>query len=188
MCDTIIATADVTRDGIAILDKNSDREPNEAHHIVRHPAADFTPNSRVRCTHIEFPQAKHTIAVVLAKLFWIDAPLPDIGPDPVSTFDSATLFWRHELLHRSTLRDHENLVAIFASERDSLEREFIAEAFSARIKDSATHARVSAECFARADKAESKWLARVQSAPSKQNWLHAQAWTGFNQEAKMPTK
>lgn len=180
MCDTIIATADVTRDSVAIFGKNSDREPNEAHHIVRHPAADFTPNSRVRCTHIKFPQAKHTIAVVLAKPFWIDVSLPDLGPDPVSTYDPATLFWRHEILHRSTLHDHENLVATFSSER-----EFVVEAFAARTKDTAARAKVSAECFARADEAEEKWLARVQSAPFKQSWHHAKAWAGFNKEAKL---
>lgn len=440
MCDTIIATADTTKDGIAIFGKNSDREPNEAHYIARYPAADFTPNSRVRCTHIEIPQVDHTFAVILAKPFWIwgaemganerglvignealftkipyakngllgmdllrlalerattaregvkvitdlmaefgqggnhsnahqtyyhnsyiladphdawaletagphwaakkirgiysisngitiendfdlaspnlvkfaaekgwcknesdfnfarcysdliftrfsdctkrrtrsmeileqqrgqitaqammnalrdhgqadgsqrsadeslagadicmhagfgpirisqttgsmvsyldanaplhfvtataapctsvfkpvwiDASLPDLGPLPTSTFDSATLFWRHELLHRSTLRDHENLVATFASDRDALERGFVAEAFSAREKDSAAHAKVSAECFARADEAESKWLARVQSAPSKQNWLHSKAWDTFNRQAKIPS-
>jgi len=438
MCDTIIATADVTKDGVAIFGKNSDREPNEAHFIEQHPAADFAAGNRVKCTYIEIPQATHTHAVVLAKPFWIwgaemganehglvignealftkipyakngllgmdllrltlerattasegvkvitdlmaefgqggnhsaahetyyhnsyiladphdawvietagphwaakkirgiysisngitiendfdlaspdlvkfaiekgwcknesdfsfarcyseflytrfsdcrkrrarsmeildeqrgqitvetmmnalrdhgqgdgsqrsadeslagadicmhagfgpirisqttgsmvsyldanaplhfmtataapctsifkpvwvDASLPDLGPAPVSTFNPATLFWRHEILHRSTLRDHENLVATFSDERDTLEREFVAEAFSTRTKDSAARAAISAECFERADKAESKWLARVQSAPSKGKWLHTQAWTGFNREAKM---
>jgi secernin len=440
MCDTIIVTSDATKDGVAIFGKNSDREPNEAHFIERHPAANFTPNSLVHCTHIKIPQAEHTFAVILAKPFWIwgaemganehglvignealftkipyakngllgmdllrlalerattaregvkvitdlmaefgqggnhsaahetyyhnsyiladpheawvletagphwvakkirgiysisngitiendfdlaspdlvkfaiekgwcknesdfsfarcyseflytrfsdcrkrrarsmeileaqrgqitvetmmnalrdhgqadgsqrsaddslagadicmhagfgpirisqttgsmvsyldakaplhfmtataapctsifkpvwvDASLPDLGPLPTSTFDPATLFWRHEILHRSTLRDHENLVATFADERDALERQFVAEAFSAREKDSVARVAVSAECFERAAKAESEWLKRIQDAPSKEKWLHAQAWDSFNREAGILT-
>lgn len=442
MCDTLVATAEVTKDGVVIFGKNSDREPNEAHHIVSCPAADHSPDSRVKCTYIEIPQARHTYAVLLAKPFWIwgaemganehglaignealftripykkdggllgmdllrlaleraataregvkiitdllaqfdqggdhglahktyyhnsyiladprdawvletagqhwaakqirgiysisngitiendfdlaspelvsfavkqgrcknesdfsfarcysdfiftrfsdcrkrrarsmdllnsergqitvetmmhalrdhgqadgsqrsadeslagadicmhagfgpirisqttgsmvsyldakaplhfvtgtaapctsifkpvwvDASLPDTGPAPVETYDPSTLFWRHELLHRATLHDHENLVSVFAGERDALERDFAAAAFSARTKDSAARAVLSAESFARADEAEAKWLEGVQSAPSSQSWHHAAAWREFNEEAKMPAK
>ncbi len=131
MCDTIIATAEFAKDGVAIFGKNSNHAPNEAHHLVRHPAADFTPDSRVHCAHIEIPQAKHTFAVVLAKPFWSDASLPDLGPVPVSTYDPVTLFWRHEIPHRSASHGHKNLVATSA----------------AQTKNSAAHAAVSAECL-----------------------------------------
>ena len=30
MCDTVVATAEATADGVTIFGKNSDREPNEA--------------------------------------------------------------------------------------------------------------------------------------------------------------
>ena len=439
MCDTIIATAEATKDGVAIFGKNSDREPNEAHRIVSFPAADFAPNSRVKCTYIDIPQVRHTLAVLLAKPFWIwgaemgtnehglvignealftkvpyakngllgmdllrlaleraataregiqvitdllaqfgqggnhglahetyyhnsyiladphaawvletagphwaakqvkgiysisngitienewdlaspdlvsfaikqgwckresdfsfarcysdfiytrfsdchkrrarsmellslqrgkitvetmmnalrdhgqadgsqraadesltgadicmhagfgpirisqtvgsmvsyldadsplhfmtgtaapctsifkpvwvDASLPDLGPAPVDTYDPATLFWRHETLHRSTLRDHENLVNTFASERDALEHEFVAKAFSARTLNAASRTKVSADCFISADEAEADWLARVKNAPAKQNWLFTSAWSTFNRQAKMP--
>jgi secernin len=39
MCDTIVALGSVTADGMTLFGKNSDREPNKAHHIVRIPAA-----------------------------------------------------------------------------------------------------------------------------------------------------
>lgn len=71
MCDTIIATADVTSDGVAIFAKNSDREPNEAQHVVHVPAADHSANSIVRCTYIDIPQKTHTHAVMLSKPFWM---------------------------------------------------------------------------------------------------------------------
>ena len=71
MCDTMVALGSATADGAVIVAKNSDREPNEAHHILVIPAADHIPDSLVKCTYIEVPQAAHTFAVLLAKPFWI---------------------------------------------------------------------------------------------------------------------
>lgn len=71
MCDTLTITPAASADGIALFAKNSDREPNEAHHVVLLPAADHAPGGRVRCTTIEIDQARHTYAVALAKPFWI---------------------------------------------------------------------------------------------------------------------
>ena len=71
MCDTVVATGEVTKDGVTIFGKNSDREPNEAHYLSHFPAQDYAPNSRVQCTYIDIPQANHTHAVLLAKPFWL---------------------------------------------------------------------------------------------------------------------
>ena len=71
MCDTVVATGAVTADGSTIFGKNSDREPNEAHHLLHVPAADHPAGSQVPCTYITIPQAAHTHAVLLAKPFWM---------------------------------------------------------------------------------------------------------------------
>lgn len=71
MCDTLTVTPLAAADAIALLAKNSDREPNEAHQVVLLPAMDHAPGSRVRCTSIDIEQAPHTFAVALAKPFWI---------------------------------------------------------------------------------------------------------------------
>jgi secernin len=71
MCDTVVATAEVTADGVTLFGKNSDREPNEAHHLLRVPASDHPKESLVNCTYIEIPQVEHTYTVLLAKPFWI---------------------------------------------------------------------------------------------------------------------
>ena len=39
MCDTIVALGSVTADGMTLFGKNPDREPNEAHHVIRMPGA-----------------------------------------------------------------------------------------------------------------------------------------------------
>jgi len=71
MCDTLVALGSVTADGVALFGKNSDREPNEGHHVMHIPAADHEPGSNVKCTYVEIPQAGHTFAVLLAKPHWI---------------------------------------------------------------------------------------------------------------------
>ncbi len=71
MCDTIIATPEMTEDGVMLFAKNSDREPNEAQQIVFYPAAVHPPGTKVKCTHIEIDQAQETYAVFLSKPFWI---------------------------------------------------------------------------------------------------------------------
>jgi len=71
MCDTLVALGNATADGRVILAKNSDREPNEAHEIVRIPHATHPSDSTVKCTYIEVPQVHETYEVLLLKPFWI---------------------------------------------------------------------------------------------------------------------
>src|SRR3990172_498427 len=71
MCDTVVATGAVTADQVTLFGKNSDREPNEAHYVQYIPAGEHPPESRVKCTYLEIPQAEKTYAVLLAKPFWM---------------------------------------------------------------------------------------------------------------------
>lgn len=71
MCDTLVVLPNSTTDGSLIFAKNSDREPNEAHHLLAVPAADHAAGEMAQCTYIQIPQVAHTYAVLLAKPFWI---------------------------------------------------------------------------------------------------------------------
>ena len=71
MCDTMVALGNSTRDGVTIFAKNSDRQPNEPHIMVRVPAADHGENAKVKCTYIEIDQVPHTYEVLLLKPSWI---------------------------------------------------------------------------------------------------------------------
>ncbi len=71
MCDTLIATPDVTADGVMLFGKNSDRDPNEAQMIKYFPAADHAVGETLQCTYITIPQVPHTHGVLLSKPFWI---------------------------------------------------------------------------------------------------------------------
>lgn len=85
--------------------------------------------------------------VSLFKPVGVDNPV-DIGPFPSDQAD-ASLWWRHERLHRLVMRDPEKGFAIFQDTRDALEREWLdappdaAAAFHA-------HARLLEEWTARA--------------------------------------
>jgi secernin len=74
-----------------------------------------------------------------------------VGRDgvPTDTADDASLWWRHERLHRRVLRDPERLLPIIAGERDALE---------ARWADAPPP---PAAAFAEADRALARWTRNV---------------------------
>ena len=70
MCDTFIALPSITKNNTLIFGKNSDREPNEAHAIVRFPRMKHI-ESTLRCSFIDIPQVEDTFEIILSKPFWV---------------------------------------------------------------------------------------------------------------------
>jgi len=71
MCDTFVAIPGATKDGSVIFGKNSDREPNEAQCLEYHPAAKYSKNLKLKCTHLSIPQVQNTYGVLLCRPFWM---------------------------------------------------------------------------------------------------------------------
>lgn len=71
MCDTMVALAPLTRDGLTLFAKNSDREPNEAQYLTRVPAADHAPGETLRASYVEIPQVPHTHALIGSRPWWM---------------------------------------------------------------------------------------------------------------------
>lgn len=70
MCDTMVALPDATRDAVTLFAKNSDRDPNEAQVVERHPRR--TPEEdRVACTTTSVPQVAETYEVLLSRPTWM---------------------------------------------------------------------------------------------------------------------
>jgi dipeptidase len=67
----MVATREMTADGVTVFGKNSDREPNEAQYIAWFPAEDHPAGARLHCTYMDIPQVEHTNAVLLSKPFWM---------------------------------------------------------------------------------------------------------------------
>jgi dipeptidase len=88
--------------------------------------------------------------------------LPDQGPTPGGKFDSDTLWWRHEALHRAALADYPNFMAGFAPTRDALEASFAARIDAARNERPAVRRKLVEQCWREAAQLEAHWLPRAQ--------------------------
>ena len=119
---------------------------------------------------------------------WMDTSLPDMGPDPTSTYDPDALFWRHELLHRATLCDYPNRIQFYTEERNALEREFVEVALKNSDGPVDQRSTIVTDLYSRAEEAESRWLKEITKLPTRtrMNPLHSFAWRKFNRLAEMP--
>ena len=89
--------------------------------------------------------------LALYKPIVVDEPL-DLGPTPTATADERTLWWRHEVLVRETMRDPVRLAPLFVEARDRVERAWFVDPPS------------PAEAFAEADRLLGEWRRRVDHA------------------------
>lgn len=71
MCDTMVALGNSTRDGNTIFAKNSDRQPNEPHLMLRVPRQTYPEGSKLKCTYITIDQVQETYDVLLLKPSWM---------------------------------------------------------------------------------------------------------------------
>jgi dipeptidase len=113
----------------------------------------------------------------LFKPVFIDAGLPDLGPQPGDRHDPATLWWRHEMLHRALLRGDAPWPG-FAAERDALERGFAARAEAVLAGNTADRRHVTETCWREAAAAEARWLRALQgcNAGSMRRPAYLRSW------------
>lgn len=119
---------------------------------------------------------------------WVDSPLPALGPAPTGTYDRDTFFWRHEALHRKTLRDYAARIQSYAAERDDLEAGFVSAALASAQCTGDERAAMTARCFAESDAAEARWLEQLLAVRrgGRRTWHHRLAWDSANRRSGMP--
>lgn len=100
------------------------------------------------------------------KPVWLDAGLPDLGSRPTDRYSPDNLWWRHELLHRSVVRDYSARLPAYREERNALEASFLAEAGRVGLS-SAERLELTRECFDRAEESRGRWVERVQATPAR---------------------
>ena len=73
MCDTMVATGRVTRNGHILFAKNSDREPNEPQILLRIPRRkyDLSVCPKLKTTYLEIDQVEETNEIVISKPSWM---------------------------------------------------------------------------------------------------------------------
>ena len=102
----------------------------------------------------------------------VDEPV-DLGPDPTNRAEDASTWWRHEALHRLSLRDHPASLARYAAARDRTEATWLADRPT------------SAHAFAVARTLEQGWVDDLWQAdlPDRRPaWVRRQ-WNRYDQEA-----
>ncbi len=102
----------------------------------------------------------------------VDEPV-DLGPTPTNRDDLASMWWRHERLHRRVLRDHPASVARFRVEQQRTESAWLA------------HPPASADAFAAAEAIERRWMDDLCGAdlPDRRpRWVRDQ-WRRFDGQA-----
>jgi len=117
---------------------------------------------------------------------WLDASsgfLSALRPEPASTYDSSSLFWSHERVHRATLLNYPERIKTYAGDRDMLEKKFVQGALNYPKRPLLNAPNSSVQCFREAAQAEKEWLKRIEQVPARRKMLYASAWNGFNQES-----
>jgi secernin len=70
-CDTLVALAPATRDGVTLFAKNSDRPPRECQRLVQVPRATHPAGATLRCQYVELPQVAATAAFLGSQPWWL---------------------------------------------------------------------------------------------------------------------
>lgn len=118
----------------------------------------------------------------------LQAGAPPLGPAPDDRFNPATLWWRHERLHRRVLGDYGDLIG-FAAERDALEASFLArvDAELAQRADPDALRTLVDDCWREAAEAEARWTAALPTPRRGVNPpAYGRSWARLNQVAGFP--
>jgi secernin len=100
----------------------------------------------------------------------------DLGPTPTDRFDPATVWWRHERLHRALARDPGRLLPPLAAERDAVEARWLTEGTA------------PSEAFAAADELTARWLSELAGSeiPDRRPALVRRYWRLRDSRAALP--
>jgi len=125
----------------------------------------------------------------LFKPVWLDGPvLPPLGPAPGPAFDEASLWWLHELVHRTALRDLPRALGMLAPDRDAAERDLVERARRAGTRGAAERFAITEEAFLRGRKLDESALARFGSELRRRPKLplYGPYWRKKNRQAGIP--
>ena len=123
-----------------------------------------------------------------------EAGLPSLGSAPTRLYDPRSLWWDHERLHRTVIRDYTTRLPMLQEERDAQEDQFLSEAAEMYAKyrgaspsDRAEPlARFTKSCFDRAATATDAWAVVTSGAPRRrrQSPLYSLTWKVLDWRAK----
>jgi dipeptidase len=123
----------------------------------------------------------------LFKPVWMDCGIPETGLSPAGTYNSASLYWRHEALHREILRDYSSRIRAVKAGQVDFEKKYRHLVSEVSSSDMNERRMVTDAAFRDADALEEGWMRTVkETGISRQNTvLYRNAWKQFNKEAGM---
>lgn len=106
-----------------------------------------------------------------------------ISPPPGKHYNLESIWWQHEALHRSVLKDYQVRKAIFEKERDNLENEFIEKVSSEKGNIQA----ISRYALDMSREKTEKWIKMVQGnkISPKNRKYYRRYWKKMNRRAKI---
>jgi secernin len=189
-------------DMMAVLrDHGAQSEPHGVWHpeiavnisLCMHAGADERPGqsagslvSELRKSHaVHWVTATAAPCTSIFKPVLIEAELPAQGPRLTDRYDPATLWWRHERLHRAALRgDFAKFLEEIRPERAVLEARFQSRMNAVFDGGNASDRSLAvAQCWKEALAAEDRWLARVDRAAAPAATPYHSSWLKMNQLA-----
>jgi secernin len=188
----------ILRDHGATDQSNSDWHPEHGRSITlcMHAGAEDRPGQTTGSWVSEFHEADavHWVTgtaapcISIFKPVFMDAP-PATGPRPTDRFDSGTLWWRHEQLHRvALLHEFGKFRDDITSERDALETDFRVRV-EAVINGgtAAERLQVVTDCWKDASETEDRWSMQLSRTRALNDGPFRTVWLEMNRLAGVDT-
>lgn len=137
---------------------------------------------------IHFMTATSAPCTSIFKPVWIDCGIPTDETSPKGIYDEKALYWRHEALHRSILKDYAVGISVLKEEQQLFEKEMLKEVTQNLTASYNQRKELSKRFYSKADALEVKWLQEVNKLKieDRNPLLYQTVWKTFNKEAKMP--
>ena len=104
------------------------------------------------------------------------------------TFDSKSLFWKHEMLHRLVLKDYHQGMRFITPRRNKLEADLLKQALSAAKSDLTERQSVARQAFEKARNFDNECHIALKSLSvvKSKGFLYSHAWRKWNKAAGLP--
>ncbi len=125
----------------------------------------------------------------LFKPVWIDTPVPELSGkiSTGKTFDSNSLFWAHEKVHRRAMKNYQQSMQEIIPKRMEREAELVNQALSAMTSDREDRRLIMNKAFKDGDDFDRFCHDAIASIPAagSAGFLYSRAWKKWNKEARL---
>ncbi len=125
-------------------------------------------------------------------IFMFPLPVPYTKRTPTGQYDSESLWWQHELIHRAILRDYQTRIKVIRPLQQQYEQKWLTKIQNLRTESEITAEqlkRFMTDAIMESLDIERQWLEALKNTPLKKRngFLYTRYWNKRNQEAQMPS-